>query len=239
MKLLKDLPIGYTALLKDIRLVNFVIHPDELQNYISQLPLVLIDNKPVISLLDVTVSKLKPSFLLNTFNFTYRHIAFRLLIKDGVLHDDNVNRGIYYWKSFTNRSFIVRAGRLFTNFNFEKARLECSDQKFILKKHHKFLSYTLDDLPVENNHHLRETFVNIDRAYSLNHQQMKVTKVRRNDLPLEPVNCTQFKTNFFETAEFICAFQVKDVLEYEWLPPQKTPLQHSYFKSPLLLSVNK
>ena len=133
MKLLKDLPIGYTALLKDIRLINFVIHSGELQNNISQLPLVLIDNKPVISLLDVTLSKLKPSFLLNTFDFTYRHIAFRLLIKDGELHHDNVNRGIYYWKSFTNRSFIARAGRLFTNFNFEKACIECNLYQFAIK----------------------------------------------------------------------------------------------------------
>ena len=231
MNPLKDLPIGYTARLKDIRLVNFVVHPGELQDHLRRLPLVLINGKPVISLLNVTVSQLRPSFLLNTFDFTYRHIAFRLLIRDGDLHDDNINRGIYYWKSFTNNLFIVQAGKLFTNFNFEKAYIKCCNQHFMLKKQNKFLSYTLDDHPAEYNNDLLETFVDIDRAYSLNRHQMKVTKVRRNNLPLEPLNCADFKTNFFKTAEYICAFQVKNVLEYEWLPPQKTLLNHSYTHS--------
>ena len=224
MILLKSLPIGYTARLKDIRLINFTIEPDELNGYFSQLPLVLINDKPVISLLNVTVSKLRPSFLLNTFGFTYQHIAFRLLIKDGVLHGDNINRGIFYWKSFTNKSFIVQAGRFLTNFNFESAYIESSNQKFFLKKKHKFISYLSDDQPIQNNNNLREIFVNIDRAYSLHDRKMKVTKVRRNDLPLEPLNCKNLQTNFFKTAEFICAFQVKNVLEYEWLPPQNTTI---------------
>jgi Uncharacterized conserved protein (COG2071) len=227
MQLLKDIPVGYRARLKDIRLVNFSIHPNELQGYGARLPLVLINDRPVISLLNVTVSQLRPSFLFNTLHFTYRHIAFRLLIKDGNLHDDKVNRGIYYWKSFTNSSFIARAGRMFTNFNFEKAYIENSQQQFLLKKDNQFLRYTLDDQPVQDNNNLRETFVNIDRAYSLHQQQVKMTKVRRNDLPLEPLNCTGLATNFFKTAEFICAFQVKNVLEYEWLPPRNSLLQHA------------
>ena len=231
MNLLKNLPIGYTAHLKDIKLINFSVDQHELRGYLSKLPLVLINDKPVISLLNVTVSQLRPSFLLNTIGFTYRHIAFRLLIKDGDLHHDNVNRGIYYWKSFTNKSFIVQAGKLFTNFNFEKAHIDCCNENFILTKGNRFLRYSFDDESVENHNHLKETFMNIDRAYSLNHDKMKVTKVRRNDLPLEPLNCTRFETNFFNTAEFICAFQVKNILDYEWLPPQKTSLRHPISQS--------
>ena len=231
MILLKSLPIGYTARLKDIRLINFTIEPDELNGYFSRLPLVLINGKPVISLLNVTVSKLRPSFLLNTFGFTYQHIAFRLLIKDGVLHGDNVNRGIFYWRSFTNKSFIVQAGRFLTNFNFESAHIESSHQKFLLKKKQKFISYISDDNPIEYNNNLKDIFVNIDRAYSLIDRKMKVTQVKRTDLPLQPLNCRTFETNFFKTAEFVCAFQVKNVLEYEWLPPQNIIMSNLFNRS--------
>ena len=55
MKLIKELPIGYTARLNDIRLVNFSVDPAELGAH-TQLPLLMLDGRPVISLLNVAVS---------------------------------------------------------------------------------------------------------------------------------------------------------------------------------------
>lgn len=90
MLLLKSLPIGYTASLRDIKLINFTIDAEELVSGIPQLPLVKMNNHPVISLLDVKIHRLKPSGLFTPIHFTYRHIAFRVLINDNYLHNDGI-----------------------------------------------------------------------------------------------------------------------------------------------------
>src|SRR5215813_13100804 len=115
MQLLRNLPIGYTALLKDIKLINFTINPDELDLLIPDIFPVEIEGEPVISMLDVKLYRLKPSLLFNIFHFTYRHIAFRVLVRDNHLHDDNVSRGFFYMHSFANCPFVARFGKLFTH----------------------------------------------------------------------------------------------------------------------------
>jgi len=225
MQLLKNLPIGYKAVLKDIRLINFSIDEEELFSHLPQLPVVKVQSKPVISLLDVKLYQLKPSFLLNSFRFNYRHIAFRVLIRDEELHADRINRGIFYLHSFTDDPFIAGCGKLFTNFNFQQAKIREQENNFSLYYADKWLNYSIDpDDPDAKMNGLMRNLVEIDRAYSLNGRGLKMTKVKRNDLPLQPLTCTAFNTNFFSTANFIDAYCVKQMLDYEWLPPQRCNL---------------
>lgn len=225
MRLLKNLSIGYKAFLKDIRLINFSVEEDELRPSLPLLPLVRMNNRPIISLLDVKLHRLKPSFLVTGLHFNYRHIAFRVLIKDDGLHGDGINRGIYYLHSFTDNPFIVRCGKIFTNFNFRHGYIREHQHSFSLYHGGKWISYELDfngsgDRPGG----LMQNLMQIDRAYSLNEQGMKYTRVRRNDLPLRPVSCTRFDTNFFSSARLIDAYYVNQTLDYEWLPAERCNL---------------
>jgi len=226
MRLLKNLPISYTARLKDIRLINFSVHPEELSLLLPNLPLLKINGAPVVSLLDVKLEHLRPSFLLNTFGFAYHHIAFRILVSDDHLHTDKINRGFFYLHSFTDNPFIATCGKLFTNFNFAHARISRKNNECSLHFKKKYLTYSFDFEQSVNDHSdLKNMLMQIDRAYSLNDDRLKVTKVKRTSLPLEPVNCSHFVTNFFTTAKLLGAFFVKDSLHYEWLPPQTCLLQ--------------
>lgn len=221
MQFLKNLPIGYTAHLKDIRLINFTVNAKELALYLPKLPLVEIEGEPVVSVLDVQLGRLRPSFLLKTFHFAYRHIAFRVLVRDDQLNDDKINRGIFYLSSFTNSQFIAKCGKLFTNFNFRYAQLNDDGNKFCLNYKQKYLNYTLDfESPVKDEIDLKESLMQIDRTYSLNSDRLNIIRIKRNDLPLQPVLCRNFETNFFEIKKFLGAYFVKEELEYEWLPPQ-------------------
>ena len=226
MKLLKGLPIGYTAHLKDIKLINFTIDAGDLHLYIPQLPLVEIKGQPVISLLDVKLHRLRPSCLFNMFHFTYRHIAFKVLIRDNQLHPDNISRGFFYMHSFTNRQSVARFGKLFTDFNFEYARIKEDKNNFSLRHNNKYINYSLDPGSfVEEDHDLKQALMQIDRAYSVNDDRLKVTRVKRKSLPLQQVMCRHFETNFFEHTRLLGAFCVKEVLNYEWLPPQRCDLR--------------
>ena len=217
--------MGYKALLKDIRLINFFVDEEELLQEMPALPLFKINDKPVISLLDVKLFQLQPTFLFKGFQFSYRHIAFRVLIKDDRLHTDGVNRGIYYLHSFTNNPFIACCGMIFTNFNFRPARIDEDENSFSLHHKRKWLNYKLDfDNDSTKSKGLMQKLMQIDRAYSLNGKGFKFTQVRRNDLPLHPVCCSHFATNFFETSRFIDAYCVSQPLNYEWLPARQCTL---------------
>lgn len=221
MQLLKNLSIGYTAHLKDIRLINFTIDAHELQFHLPQLPVVKLDGRPVISLLDVKLYHLRPSFLLNPFHFTYRHIAFRVLVNDNHLHHDKVNRGFYYMNSFSDKLTVARFGKLFTSFNFSHASINEINNHFSLFYKDRFIHYSLEpDEPNHVNMQLREALMQIDRAYSIHDHKMKVTKVKRRDLPLQPARCSFFETNFFKHTELLGSFCVNEMLSYEWLPSQ-------------------
>lgn len=224
MQLLRNLPLGYTALLKDIKLINFTIDPRELDLLMPYILPVEIAGEPVISMLDVKLYRLKPSVLLNIFHFTYRHIAFRVLVRDNHLHDDNISRGFFYMHSFANRPFVARFGKLFTNFNFNYASINENENEnnFSLRYGNKFINYNLDpDAYADENDGLKNSLMQIDRAYSIHDNKLQVTKVKRAGLPLQPIRCNHFETNFFKQTKLIGAFRVKEELSYEWLPPQR------------------
>ena len=175
----------------------------------------------MISLLNVKLYCLKPSVLLNPFYFTYRHVAFRVLVQDNHLHHDQVNRGFFYMHSFTNNQWVARFGRLLTDFNFRYAQITEEGNKLFLYHRNDYLRYSIDtSVPVEENYELKKNLMQIDRAYSRSEDKLKVTKVKRRDLPLQTIHCDHVETNFFNNIKLIGAFCVRETLTYQWLPSQ-------------------
>ncbi len=220
MGILKKLELSYRARLKNIRLINFSVDQGELYQYMPRLPLFHFRGKPIVSFLDVCIYHLEPSFF-KYLHLSYRHLAFRVLINDGFLHSDGINRGIFYVHSFAEQRFIVNAGRLLTNFNFHRGCFISDEGKFSVRCENKFLSYHIDaEKGKYENEELRQTLMHIDRAYSCSGKRVKCTKVNRFSFPLKEISCDYFDTNFFNSAELLCAHAIDEILDYEWLPAQ-------------------
>jgi hypothetical protein len=223
MDLLKRIPIRYIGELHDIRLINFSVEKDELLEKIPHsIKIRDINNRALISMVDVKLKKMHPSFLPSWLSFNYRHIAFRLLIEDKQFNN-GIDKGIFFYRSFTDKPLIVAGGRLMTDYNLEVARISERSNEVIMEQGPKYLKYKLDGSPVnevDSLKKLRENVGSIDRAYSLLGKNLRVTQIQREKWPIEWVNCAEFKTNFFETAKLEGSFKVNEVIHYQWLPPK-------------------
>jgi hypothetical protein len=116
---------------------------------------------------------------------------------------------------------IVFGGSLFTDYHLENAIINDSGSEFSLTQKNKSLEYSIKDKDPEiKNEGLKEMIGAIDRAYSVLGNKIRVTQIQRERWPIELVECTEFKTNFFETARLEGAFLVREMIKYIWLPPQ-------------------
>src|SRR5687767_5754269 len=131
MSFLKKIPVKYSAELRNARLVNFSVPPAEVKSSLpAPLKPLLYNNRAIISLLDVEIVGLKPSFLLNSMSFNYRHISFRILVDNIFPAMGNEHQGIYNLSSYTNKPLIVQAGRMMTDHNFRRAHIHGDNKKF-------------------------------------------------------------------------------------------------------------
>ena len=123
MSLLKRIPIHYKGELHDVRLINFSVEMEEVLDKIP--PMIKIRNfggRAMISMVDVKLKNMRPAGM-PLLHFNYRHLAFRLLIDDS-RNNHGVNKGIFFFRSFTDKPFIVFGGTLMTDYNLETAKIE-------------------------------------------------------------------------------------------------------------------
>ncbi len=221
MSILKTLPLAFEGNLHEVNLINFSIDPSELEGLVPpEVPVRLFDGRAMISLVNVQLEEMKPTFLPSFLSFNYRHVGFRLLVDDEQF-TDQASRGIYFIRSFSNRTDIVAAGRQLSNYNLETAEISYKDQALSLKKGQQFLSYKLlPYAPREKREALREVTKKIDRAYAPGRGGLWMTKVLRISWPIEEVACSQFSTNFFKTARFEAAFRIRNDIRYHWCSPK-------------------
>lgn len=228
MNLLKKLPISYTGQLNQVRLINFSVDKEEAEAW---LPWKIVprtfNGRAIISMVDVQLEHMRPSFAPDIFEFNYRHIGFRLLVEDAHwrLHqrgelDATHNKGIYFIRSFTDKALIAQGGKLMTDYNLEMANIVASDRAVTLRQGEQFLHYALDEQQPTQKEDLKQTIGAIDRAYSVLGGQIRMVQIQREKWPIEWVNCSYFETNFFKTARLEGAFQVKVPIDYVWTPPQ-------------------
>jgi hypothetical protein len=221
MNLLKKIPIRYIGELHDVKLVNFSVDKKEVESLVPW-HLVVRDfgGRAMISMVNVALQHMHPSFVPESLHFNYRHIGFRLLLEDSFRNLDGQNRGLFFLKSFTDHPLIAKGGQWMTEYNLELAEMISTDDMLALKQGDRFLHYVLDEQPVKPMGNLKTVVGALDRAYSVAGNRVKMVQVQREKWPIEEVNCAYFKTNFFQTARFEGAFRVRETIHYEWIPPQ-------------------
>lgn len=221
MNPLKKLPVRYIGELHDIRLVNFYVDMDEVLPLVPRAIRVRnFNGRAMISMVNVMLRRMHPSFVPEALHFEYRHIAFRLLVDDAGLQEGEAqSKGIYFLRSFTDKPLIAAAGGLLTDYNLEQAKIDNIDRMLELKQGGHFLNYALDlSAGYAGNKNLLETTAALDRAYSVRDNELCMVKILRERWPIRPAECYLFETDFFKTAELAGAFTVDEVIHYKWLP---------------------
>ncbi|MCU0431876.1 MAG: DUF2071 domain-containing protein [Bacteroidia bacterium] len=219
MNLLKQIPITYSGQLHQIRLINFYVDADEVRALLpAPLKLRLVNGRALISMINVSLQKMRASFMPPVFDFSYYHAGFRLLVDDSELNG-GVSKGVYFLQSFTDKPLMQMGGNLLTNYRFSQANITVIDNMLELRSGTKFLNWAIDTAHSgTGNEQLRETIASIDRAYSVANGQVKMVRILRERWPIRPAEGYLFETNFFTTARFAGAFVVDQKIDYTWLP---------------------
>lgn len=222
MTLLKKIPIRYKGELHDIDLVNFSVELSEIEHLVP-VPIRprLINERAMISMVNVKLRRMRPT-IVPFLQFQYQHIGFRLLIEDAGYNEDGHNKGIYFLDSFTDQRSIAWGGKLLTDYRLHSAEIWNYKRDLDLRCGDKMLSYTLDPVnPADvRTDGLQETIGAIDRAYSILGPKVRMTQIVREKWPLQEVRCTDFTTNFFNTARLEGVFRVPETIYYTWNPPK-------------------
>jgi hypothetical protein len=219
MKLLKKIPIRFKGELHDVRLINFSVPIGELKTHIpKQIKIREFDGRAVISMVDVKLVNMRPS-LLSFFKFNYRHVAFRVLVEDSHLNDDGVNKGIYFFRAFTDKSLMIAGGRALTDYNLEKASIIEGDSETTISTANNYVKYAIGNKAAAGEEELIKMIGSLDRAYSMLDDKMRVTIIQREKWPIQAVECTKFENTFFTSAKLLGAFRIFETIYYDWLPP--------------------
>lgn len=219
MNLLKRIPVHYKGELHDVRLINFSVAMEEV---LEKIPTTIkvrdINGRAMISMVDVKLRNMRP-VALPFMRFNYRHVAFRLLVDDSQYNKGD-NKGIFFFRSFTDKPLIVAGGKLLTDYNLEAARIAENGNEVTISQDDKYVKYCVNDSAITANDELRTTIGALDRAYSILGNTVRVTQIQREKWPIQLVNCTDFENTFFKTAKLEGAFRVFETIYYEWLPPK-------------------
>lgn len=219
MELLKRIPVKYEGELHDVKLVNFSVEKHEVEQLVPKgIKVRDFNGRAMISMVNVMLKNMHPAFVPGQINFSYRNIAFRLLVDDSRMNGGE-SKGIFFLRSFSDKPLIVFGGNLFTDYNLENANITCIDNMLELRQNEKFVTYALDsNAPVAPNTSLHSVIGSLDRAYSVSGNDVRVVQIQREKWPIEEVECYHFQTNFFSTAKLEGVFRVRDTISYEGLP---------------------
>lgn len=218
MNRLKRLPITYSGALHEVKLINFSVALDEVLPHVPKgLKVRDFDGRAIISMVNVSLKNMRPKGLPGWACFSYQHLAFRLLVDDSDCNNGTC-KGIYFLQSFSNKPWIVWSGSLLTHYRLGHAQIE-NDPQFRLQQGDHYLVYRLKESTSPENGKLKAIIQPLDRAYALDGNKLLRTRIQRECWPIEPVTCEGFDTNFFRTAQFLGAFRVREVIDYEWQAP--------------------
>lgn len=221
MNWLKKLPLTFIGKLNHVKLVNFSVEMDEVIKRVPK-PIQIRDfeGRALISMVDVQLTGMHPTFLPKAFSFQYRHIAFRLLVDDGHLNE-GVPKGIHFLQSFTDKPLMVTGGKWLTPYHLSTAKLFPNTQGIRFEQGEKFLEYGLAEGKSQPSGSWYEAVRKIDRAYSTLGDEVFKTQICREEWPLAEREIAHFQTNFFATARPEAAFEVIKPIDYKWLPLEK------------------
>ncbi|MEL6674760.1 MAG: DUF2071 domain-containing protein [Bacteroidota bacterium] len=222
--MLKKIPLTYRGELHQVKLINFSVDLEEVRQQVpAPLRIRNFQGRALISMVDVQLKRMRPAFFPKGLHFAYRHIGFRLLLDDTAYHEDSEKKGIYFLRSFTSHAAIAWGGSLLTDYRLKKAEFFTDYMKLDFRSGRHILAYELDQSHPPETYHPKwqERVGAIDRAYAVRGKQVYKTQIMREKWPLQEVKVNKFTTNFFQTARIEAAFQVPEVIHYQWLSPQK------------------
>lgn len=225
---LRELPISFRGELHDVRLVQFSLDPDEARSFLpEQLKPKIQNNRAVVSLVDVSLKKMRPAFLPSCVGISYRHLAFRFLVVDPLYSEDGKEHGIFFIQSFTRSASVASLAALLTYYRLGVAEI-VDDGKEVVVKAERSLRYVLGQSSptlygdaFESWEEAGQVVGVIDRAYAVGRRGVVVTQVKRAEWPIEPLAVDEFSTDFFATARLECAFKVLRPVAYTWLAPRR------------------
>lgn len=222
MNFLKKIPIKYLGELHDVRLINFSVDMQEIKDKVPA-PIRVRDfnGRALFSMVDVKLKKMHPAFIPALVHFEYRHVGFRLLVNDSI-YNEGSQKGIYFYRSFTNKPLIVAGGKLFTDYNLETASIAEAGKTVEISQGKNKIRYCIGELFEEKEQatELHRVIGALDRAYSMLGDTVRVTQIQREKWPIRQVACTDFNTNYFNSAKLEGAFRVLETIYYQWLPPK-------------------
>lgn len=220
MNLLKRIPIQYKGELHDVRLINFSVPLEEVRDKVpSNIKIRDFNGRALISMVDVKLKNMHPLFVPSLFTFDYRHVAFRLLVEDSI-YNEGVNKGIYFYRSFSDKPLIIAGGKLLTDYNLEFANFEEKDNVVTISQSTGHVKYCISNTTDASNEDLKKTVGALDRAYSVLNNTIRVTQIQREKWPIQSVTCSRFENTFFKSPRLEGAFRVFETIYYEWLPPK-------------------
>ena len=175
MSILKKIPIKYKGELHQVKLINFSVAMEEVVDLVPKsIKIRDFGGKAIISMVNVRLKKMRPSFIPRNIGFNYQHVAFRLLVDDSV-HNQGKEKGIFFLKSFTTDVKLVWCGNLITNYRLSKAIIQEEDY-FNLSKGKYFVRYRVNQ---EKTHEidpcLKAMIQCIDRAYAVIDNKIMMT----------------------------------------------------------------
>lgn len=221
------LPFAFKGELHDIHLVNFSVDPLELLARFGPLPKPIVprlhQGRALISMVDVHLRNMRAASRWLPFRFHYQHVAFRLLVEDQAYSESPEHNGIYFLKSFTDRSLITTGGNLLTHFNFQTAKIDNYASGMHLQTDEHQISYDIDG-PLSASAQpsvLTDTVGRIDRAYAVEKDVLWETRILRDRWPLQAMHCNHFSTDFFKSARLEGVHKVVEPIHYTWMPPRK------------------
>jgi len=218
MNLLKRIPVHYKGELHDVRLINFTVEMDELRDRVpEEITIRDFGGRAMISMVDVKLQGMHP-VVMPLMKFNYRHVAFRLLVADEQ-YNNGVNKGIFFYCSFTDKPLMVAGGRVLTDYNLETGRINEHNGVTEITQGQQYVKYRLGELNVSPQQELKATIGALDRAYSVMDGRLRVTQIQREKWPIQLVGCTEFETTFFKSARLEGVFRVFETIYYDWLPP--------------------
>ncbi|MFM7023446.1 MAG: DUF2071 domain-containing protein [Flavobacteriales bacterium] len=213
----------FSGELHEVRLINFSVDKSEVEEKIpAHFKLLDFNGRALISMVDVHLKKMSVSKLLPSFS--YRHVAFRLLLDDSVFSGEEPH-GIFFLQSFCNNSLVAAAGNMVADYNLSSARIASNGNATHIEQKGKYLAYELDyEAPCKKNERLFQSVRRIDRAYASSGENISLTRITRTEWPIQWADAVTFKTNFFKSAQLEGVFKVNKVIQYVWEDPQRLPI---------------
>lgn len=223
MYLFRKIPFTWKGQLHDVRLINFSVPLHEVEeNVPAEIKIRLIGGRALISMVDVKLKKMRLSGMPELCSFSYRHLAFRLLVDDGS-KNEGACKGVFFLKSFSDKALVVAGAGVFTNYRLSKALIFERANMVTVDQGPRHIRYSLDSAENENLP-LKKIVCELDRAYCIDGKDLLVTQIMREKWPLMEYSCSEFYTNFFKDVRFEGAFKVPEVIDYTWLSPKKLQL---------------